>query len=81
MPLARFSPLGLGALKGATLISPARWRARAMSKLPCMRSKVSMETPKAFSTLIAISGERAARSFSSAESADRVTPSPLAASV
>ena len=44
---------------------------RAMSWLVCMRISVSMETPNAFSILSAISGERPARSFSSADSAGR----------
>ena len=39
----------------ATLISPSRLRAWAMSKLFCMRISVSIETPKAFSIRSAIS--------------------------
>ena len=42
-----------------------------MSKLFCIRMSVSIETPKAFSTRRAISGESADRSFKSAESARR----------
>lgn len=60
--------------KGLTLISPSRLRAWAMSKLFCIRIRVSIETPKAFSMRSAISGERCARSFSSADSAAQVPP-------
>jgi hypothetical protein len=46
-----------------------------------MRISVSIETPNAFSMRSAISGDNAARSFSRADSAGRVTPNALAASV
>ena len=49
-----------------------------MSWLFCMRMSVSMRTPNAFSMRKAMSGERAARSFRNADSADRVTPSARA---
>jgi hypothetical protein len=59
-------------------------RAEHSNKNECaedMRISVSIETPNAFSMRSAISGDNAARSFSRADSAGRVTPNALAASV
>jgi hypothetical protein len=60
------------------LISDSRFRASAISKLFCMRIKVSIDTPNAFTMGKAISAERWTRSFRSADSTGRVTPSARA---
>ena len=50
-----------------------------MSWLFCMRISVSIDTPNAFSTRNAISGESCECTFTSVESVARVTPSARAA--
>jgi hypothetical protein len=52
-----------------------------MSKEDCIRIKVSILTPKAFSMRSAISPERAALPFSKLDNAGRETPNATAAAV
>jgi hypothetical protein len=47
--------------KGATSTSPSRLRAWAMSKLFCMRMRVSIETPNALPMLRPVGGRTATR--------------------
>ncbi len=56
---------------------PNHRRVRAISQLFCIRMSVSIDTPNAFSMRSVISGDRPARSFSTADKAARVTPSAL----
>ena len=66
-------PTDHAAAKCSTSICPARSRACQRSQAICIPSQVSGVEPKAFDSRIAISTEIPVRSFTSSESACRVT--------
>ncbi len=81
LPECQYGDRAYAALKERTRILSTRPRACHRSYAVCMPSQASGLEPKAFESRIAISIEIPDLSFTSSDSACRVTPSALAASV